>query len=464
MNPPFVKKFDFRGVYGQDITEKDAFYLGHAIQKVLPLAKVLVGWDTRVSSEKLALSFMQSFNNSGVTLSFLQKCPIDYVTTAANAFDFDYSVMFTGSHNPWTWTGLLMHTKGGASVQGALVGKIVEAYTDSLAKPYELPSFILTDFDDFQPTIEETYTNKLTELIPFDTIKPMRVLVDIGDGSGSKSLTLLSHLLPQVTFLRINDRELYDAHTPHTADPSIRENMQQLVDAVRDGSYDCGFAFDSDADRVLGVDEKGDYLNGSVLASAMVQTFVDRKRSLTNVGYAVECGPALYNAIVQANETHAISLTPVPVPVGRSILREMVRTGEVAIAVENVGHFYLEEFFNTDSGTFSLALLLYWMSVHGPLSQLTTQFPDGEREQFALPLDSSQQEHDRQLREGVKAVVQGEQKEIDVDGVRYEFFENGKMVTWCAMRPSGYEKAEKYYFGSLYPETFRQLKEVFHRQ
>ncbi len=64
--PPFVKKFDFRGVYNKDITDKDAFYLGLALEESIPLKKVLLGWDSRASSKNLALNVIKALQNKGI--------------------------------------------------------------------------------------------------------------------------------------------------------------------------------------------------------------------------------------------------------------------------------------------------------------------------------------------------------------------------------------------------------------
>lgn len=459
MQPPFVKKFDFRGIYNQDITDKDAYFIALAVAKTIPLKRVLVGWDTRKSSESLAYNFMEALRGKGIEINFLEKCPIDYVTTAANAFPFDFAVMFTGSHNPWNWTGLLMHTAGGESVQGELVNEIIENYNAVLTVPYVNPEIDLADtaFIDFQPIIEAAYIRKAQELIPFDDIKEMRVLVDVGDGSGSKSLTLLSRYLPQVVFQRINDRELYDEHSAHTADPSNPENMAQLSEELKKADYTCGFAFDSDSDRVLAMDEHGDYINGSLIGSALMETFAKLHTGINIYGYAVECGPSLYNTAIDlkaAGEPIEVK----PVPVGRSLLRHLVRDDSVDIAVENVGHFYIKEFFKTDSGVFSLLVILYWISVFGPLSSLKQKHPDGQRVQFSQPIVDNQEQVLKDLINDLNAGMEGESKYLNIDGHRYEFYREGKLISWYAMRPSGYEKIEKYYFGSLDEKEFAYLQ------
>jgi phosphomannomutase len=464
MQPPFVKKFDFRGIYNKDIKDKDAFYLGFAIQKTLPLKKILIGWDTRVSSMSLAFNFMQSFKDSGVEISYLETCPIDFVTAGTHAFDFDFSVMFTGSHNPWDWSGLLMHTAGGASVDGALVTKIIENYNAALTMPHKEPTINILDYHNFQNDIEHIYKEKISTLIPLDKIKKMKVVVDIGDGSGYGSLDILEKLLPQVTFDRLNDRKVYDADTPHMADPSNIENMAQVIDAVKHNHYDCGFAFDSDADRVLGVDETGEYINGSLIGSAMIEVFSELKSLNKKFGYAVECGPSMYNTVVELNKNGRIELSASPVPVGRSILRGLLREAAVDVAVENVGHFYIKDFFMTDSGAFSIVLLLYWISIYGNVSTLRSKHPDGQRTQFHLPQAENQEEACTTIIQTINPHFEGkENRKIDKDGIRYEFFENGTLQTWYAMRPSGYEKIEKYYFGSLNEEDYTFLKEKLHK-
>ncbi|MGI8419462.1 MAG: hypothetical protein ACR2LN_02350 [Candidatus Levyibacteriota bacterium] len=455
MLPPFVKKFDFRGVYEKDITDKDGFYLGLAVQKSLPLKRILVGWDTRVSSKHLARNFIQAFQGTNIEINYIDICPIDFITAAANSFAFDFSVMFTGSHNPWNWTGLLMHTAGGASVEGELVNKIVAQYNQALSTPYQKPTGSLSDYINFQPIIESIYKKKISALIPLEDIKSMRVCVDLGDGSGYKGLEILEDLLPQVTFHRLNDRKVYNAQTPHTADPSQVENMQQLMQEVREGDYDCGIAFDSDADRALAVDEKGNYINGTLIGSAMMDICTSLRLPIHTFGYAVECGPSLYNT-ARTKE----NIQTMPVPVGRSIMRRLIRENKVDLAVENVGHFYNKAFFMTDSGAFSLVQILYWISTYGKLSTLVTEHPDGQRTQFTIPRADDQAAALEKLTATINQKFAGRvQKKIEVDGIRYEFYEGETLTTWYAWRPSGYEPIEKYYFGSLNQEDYLYLQE-----
>ena len=458
MLPPFVKKFDFRGEYDKDIKNEDSYYLARAIQKVLPLKKVLLGWDTRPSSKNLAFHFINGLKDQEIEISYIDKCPIDYVTAGANAFDFDLSVMFTGSHNPQNWTGLLLHTKGGESVHGDLVTQIVNHFNEVFVQPYTYTDVDLSVFRNFKDSIEETYGNKLKELIPLEQIKPFTVLVDVGDGSGSMSLTLLEKLLPQVKFTRLNDRQLYDTYSPHVADPSVIENMQELIQGIKNNTYSCGFAFDSDADRILAVDEKGDYLNGSVLGSAMIEALVSLNTHDKLFGYAVDCGSSLHNTVTQLNKIYASKYSSEPIPVGRSIMRQMIRDGKIDFAVENVGHFYAKDFFMTDSGVYSLALILYWMSKNGPLSSLLQKNPDGERGQIFAPIAPDtgiQKQIEIALKDHFKQL---EIKQIVVDGIRYEVFDGDVLYSWYAIRKSGYEQVEKYYFGSLDNANYNFLK------
>lgn len=459
MQPAFVKKFDFRGVYNKDIFDKDAFYLGLAIQKTLPLKKVLIGWDTRVSSMSLALNFIYALKDKDVEIYYLESCPIDYVTAGAQAFpDFDFSVMFTGSHNPWDWTGLLMHSTGGASVEGELVTKIITNYNELLSTKYSEPHVNILDYHNFQSDIEAIYKQKIRELIPLDKIQKMNVVIDVGDGSGSKAIDVLDDLLPQITFARLNDRMLYDADTPHQADPSDHENMQQVITQVKQEKYDCGFAFDSDADRVLGVDETGEYINGSLIGSALIDVFESLFSKMKNYGYAVECGPAMFNSVVDLKKSKDADIAAIPIPVGRSILRRFIREGKVDVAVENVGHFYIKDFFMTDSGAFSIVCILYWISIHGSLSSLRTIHPDGQRTQFHLPQVTDQAALLASLVQTINPHFSNhEHTEIRIDGLRHEFFTGEYLTSWYAIRASGYEKIEKYYFGSLNADDYTYL-------
>ncbi|MGE5041291.1 MAG: hypothetical protein ACM3IJ_00115 [Candidatus Levyibacteriota bacterium] len=458
MTPPFVKKYDFRGIYGTDLKNRDAYYLAKALRKVMPVQKVLVGWDTRVSSKRLALDFISGIGD--VTVSYIDFCPIDYITAASYACDFDISIMFTGSHNPWSWTGLLMHTKGGDSVQGELVDKIIAAYYEVEKEPYLREEPDLSRLQNFKEEIEEIVGKRIGELLPLKNITPMEVLVDIGDGSGTTSINLLERLIPQIRFTKINDRRLYDANSPHTADPSIEKNMEQLIEQMHSGFFSCGFAFDSDADRILAVDETGEYLTGSLLGSAHVEVLANLSMPGKNIGYALDCGPSLPNAISQINTGSGKDFSAVPIPVGRSVARQMLRQNGLDLGVENVGHFYYKDFFMTDSGIFSLVVLLYWVSINGKLSAIKTKYPDGFKKNVnTMELDNRVVSELTAYFDYVFKDCQ--KKSFDLDGQRCEFYRENKIFGWYAIRHSGFENLIRFYFGCLDQPVYKMLEERF---
>lgn len=458
--PPFVKKFDFRGEYGKEIKDEDAFYLGLALAKTIPLKKILIGWDTRESSRNLAINFITSLENKNIEISYLECCPIDYVTAASSVFDFDLSIMFTGSHNPWTWTGLLMHTKGGNSIQGKTVEKIVVNYYSSLSEPYLKPELQFSEFKNFYPEIEVVYEERIKSLIPTSEINELEVLIDIGDGSGTKSLDLLGTILPQVKFTKMNTRSTYDNSSPHTADPSEIKNMNQLISAVKNGKYSLGAAFDSDADRMLAVDENGEYLNGSYLGSVHIESLTQLNTTDHEFGYAVDCGPSVVNCVTEINRKQNKNIVIKPIPIGRSLVRQLLREKKLDFGIENVGHFYSKDFFMTDSGVFSLAIILYWISKNGPLSTLLTKYPDGFRGQVFIPILNG--EKINKLIEDINSNIGiANPKKIENDGIRYEFYENDFLNCWYTIRKSGYEEITKCYFGALDESKFNFLKEKF---
>ncbi len=456
--PPFVKKFDFRGIYGEDLKDEDAYYLALALKIVYNPKKILLGWDTRASSKTLALNFMQALINTDIEISYLDRVPIDFVTASARAFTFDLSIMFTGSHNPWNWTGLLMHKKGGASIEGDIVNDIVTEYHNAKRASYIKPAIDLRHYQNFELDIERVYRERLKKLLPLNEFLPKKVLVDLGDGP-TKALDILIELLPQATFDKINSRGVYDENTPHTADPAKVENVEQARGEVLAKKYDCAFIFDSDGDRTLALDEKGAYINGSTFASGIVPTANVLGMSTQNVGYAVECGPALYNTLVDINKTAVKKINIEPIPVGRSRVRSRLFDGKIDIGVENVGHFYIKDFFMTDSAVFAMALMLFWMTQNGPLSKLPERHPDGKRAQESRPRIDEGHAEENIEKEFTKSFANT--KKITVDGVRLEDFKDEYMNSWYAMRHSGYEPIDKYYFGALNEEDYKSLEDIF---
>lgn len=455
-NPPFVKKFDFRGVYNKDIFDKDSFYVTLSLCELFKPKKVLLGWDTRVSSKNLATAAIEALQNKGVEIYYLDNVPIDYVTAAAFASDFDFSIMFTGSHNTWDWSGMLIHEKGGKSLSSQNVESVVREYNKLLNSiPYTFNEIHLENYKNFEQEIENIYSEKIKSLIPLAEIKPQTILVDIGDGSGSTSLSLLEKLLPQIKVTRICDRKLYDGNSMHTADPSELKNMEHIMLEMKNKNFDSGFVFDSDGDRVLAVDEKLNYLNGSVLASGLIQAFSMLSLPDNKVGYAVECGPSFYNTVVDLNKTAKDPISIQPIPVGRSLVRGMVFDSKIDFGFENVGHFYIKDFFMTDSAVFVMCCILYWTSVNGKLSKLLEKHPDGLRLQGSQKVTSDLEVQNQKIEKEIfQKYEDREIKKIGVDGTRLELFENEYMSAWITFRRSGYEHLEKYYCGALHKNDF----------
>jgi len=455
MNPPFVKKFDFRGVYGKDILNSDAFYLAQAIYKVFSLKKILLAWDTRESSRNLAMNFIQSLSGKNIEIHYMEKCSIDYLTVGANIFNYDVSIMFTGSHNPWTWSGLLIHENGGRSISNELVIKLIKNFNAIEKNPYKEEKINLSDYKNVTEAIEQKLTEKIQSLFPISHIKPFSLLVDTGDGSGSRSLSLLEKLIPQIKITSLHTRNVYDGKSPHIADPSEISNVSDVLEEMQKKSYDAAFIFDSDADRVLATDENGNYVNGSILGSVHFETFQALKIPVQNIGYAVDCAVSIPNTVrgVSTNmEAHAI-------PVGRSLVRNKLQEN-LDIGIENVGHFYTKSFFMTDSAFFSMFVILYWMSEYGKLSQVFTMYPDGEREQIFLDVLSEEKTNSlcKKINEHFETL---RMNKITVDGIRFEFFQEEKLITWYTIRNSGYEKITKCYYGSLDNNDFTILDNIF---
>ena len=169
-NPAFVKKFDFRGVYGVDIKNEDAYYLSQAILKTFSPKKILLAWDTREGSKNLAMHFMKGLENQDVEIFYMEKVSIDYLTAGSFSSDYDISIMFTGSHNPWTWSGLLIHEKNGESIKKENVSKIINTYNSLEKVPYEYHNVNLSNFKDVTQDVEEKISTKLMTLIPLSKV------------------------------------------------------------------------------------------------------------------------------------------------------------------------------------------------------------------------------------------------------------------------------------------------------
>lgn len=355
-----VKAYDVRGVVPDDWGPATAEALGAAFAEVVvlpgspdgPLSarpSVVLGRDMRESGPALVDAFAAGLTARGVDVVRIGLCSTDGLYHASGARDVP-GAMFTASHNPAAYNGIKMCRAGarpvGEQTGLAQVRELAETYlAEGLPAPVDDPGTV----SDREMLTE--YARFLRSLVDLSGIRPLKVVVDAGNGmAGLTAPAVLGTAVGQPE-LPLEIVPLYfelDGSFPnHEANPLEPENLRDLQAAVVEHGADLGLAFDGDADRCFVVDENGRPVSPSAITALV---------GLREVGREVGAGRApvvIHNLITSRavpDLLAAAGATPVRTRVGHSFIKAEMAEHNAVFGGEHSAHYYFRDFFFADTG------------------------------------------------------------------------------------------------------------------
>ncbi|KUF19886.1 MULTISPECIES: phosphomannomutase/phosphoglucomutase [Streptomyces] len=360
-----VKAYDVRGVVPDQWDESLAELFGAAFVRVTDATAIVVGHDMRPSSPGLSRAFARGAAALGVDVTEIGLCSTDQLYYASGALDLP-GAMFTASHNPAQYNGIKMCRAGAAPVGQdtglADIRALVERWSEEGAPAPAATAGTLTSRDTLQD-----YAAHLRGLVDLTAIRPLKVVVDAGNGMGGHTVPTVFEGLP-LTLVPMYF-ELDGTFPNHEANPLDPANIVDLQERVRAEGADLGIAFDGDADRCFVVDGDG----GPVSPSAI--TALVAARELAKHGGS---GTVIHNLITSWSVPEVVREnggTPVRTRVGHSFIKEeMAKTGAI-FGGEHSAHYYFRDFWNADTGMLAaLHVLAALGGQEGPLSALVEQY------------------------------------------------------------------------------------------
>ncbi|MGW1613724.1 phosphomannomutase/phosphoglucomutase [Streptomyces sp. NPDC002285] len=360
-----VKAYDVRGVVPDQWDETLAELFGAAFVRVTGASAIVIGHDMRPSSPGLSRAFARGAATQGVDVTEIGLCSTDQLYYASGALNLP-GAMFTASHNPAQYNGIKMCRAGAAPV-GQDTGlteirELVEGWSESGAPEPAAQTGTITQRD----TLED-YSAHLRSLVDLTSIRPLKVVVDAGNGMGGHTVpTVLGGLPLDVVPMYF---ELDGTFPNHEANPLDPANIVDLQKRVREESADLGIAFDGDADRCFVVDERGAPVSPSAITALVAS------RELAKHGGK---GTVIHNLITSWSVPEVVKEnggTPVRTRVGHSFIKaEMATTGAI-FGGEHSAHYYFKDFWNADTGMLAaLHVLAALGGQDGPLSGLVAQY------------------------------------------------------------------------------------------
>ncbi len=359
-----VKAYDVRGVVPDQWDEPLAELFGAAFVQVTGAEAIVTGHDMRPSSPGLSRAFARGAAARGVDVTEIGLCSTDQLYFASGQLGLP-GAMFTASHNPAQYNGIKMCRAGAAPVGQdtglSEIRALVEEWSATGAPAPASRTGTLAQRD----TLSD-YAAHLRSLVDLTSIRPLKVVVDAGNGMGGHTVPTVFEGLP--LDLVPMYFELDGTFPNHEANPLDPKNITDLQARVLAEGADIGLAFDGDADRCFVVDERGEGISPSAITALVAA------RELAKHGG----GTVIHNLITSWSVPEVVREhggTPVRTRVGHSFIKEeMARTGAI-FGGEHSAHYYFKDFWNADTGMLAaLHVLAALGGQQGTLSELVAQY------------------------------------------------------------------------------------------
>jgi phosphomannomutase len=283
--------------------------------------------------------------------------------------------MFTASHNPATYNGIKLSRAGarGISMDTGLSAILARAekYLASGIEEVEEPGF------SSEHDIMGEYASYLRQLVDLSSIRPLKIVIDAANGMGGLTAPSVLGTSANLSKLPLEIVPLYfelDGSFPnHEANPLDPKNLVDLQKAVLQHKADVGLAFDGDADRVFVIDEKGQPVTPSAIATIVSLSEIARAKAKGETNIAVLHNLLTSRAVAEFIE--GAGAKPVRTRVGHSLIKdEMAKTGAI-FGGEHSAHYYFKDFYGADSGMLAAMHVLREFGLQDkPLSEFTARF------------------------------------------------------------------------------------------
>jgi len=358
------KAYDIRGQLGTELDEDIAYRIGRAYAEFLKPKNVVLGGDVRLTSESLKKALGEGIRDAGSDVIDIGMVGTEQVYFATSHLNAGGGIEVTASHNPIDYNGMKPIREGSRPVSsdtGLLdIKAIAEANDFGAVDPDKRGAFE-------KVSILEDYLDHLCGYIKLDAIKPMKLVMNAGNGAAGPVVDALESRFAKlnlpIEIIKIHNEP--DGSFPNgIPNPILHENRASTIDAVIEHQADLGIAWDGDFDRCFLVDEKGQFIEGYYIVGLLAEAFL-----LKNPGSKIVHDPRLtWNTIevVSRNGGEAIQSKT-----GHAFIKERMRLEDAVYGGEMSAHHYFRDFFYCDSGMIPWLLVMELMSSSGkPLSEL----------------------------------------------------------------------------------------------
>jgi len=439
------REYDIRGIVGVDFSPDLVREVGRAYGTALRQApahvgvngqppRVAVGSDNRPSSPELAAAMVEGLRSAGVTALLLGTVPTPVAYWSESALDTDGVIQITGSHNPPEWNGIKL-TLGGRPFYGEDI--------QGLRRRIEEGDYFTGSGEERAEPVLDRYVDDLAGRI--ELVRPVRAVVDCGNGVGAVvAVRLLERIGVQVTPLFCESDGTFPNHHP---DPTVDENLEDLIRTVRETGSEVGIAFDGDADRIGVVDDRGRIVRGDILLLLFGLDLIARRGPGHLLIHDVKCSQLVSDLYEEAGGRSLMWKT------GHSLIKEKMRETGALLGGELSGHIcFADEFIGSDDALYAACRLVRMIAeLPGSFSEHVAGIPA-----FAstpeIRIEVTEESKTRIVRDAVE-YFRSRHDVVDVDGVRILFGDG-----WGLLRSSNTQPVIVARFEARTPERLTEIQ------
>jgi phosphomannomutase len=354
------KAYDIRGVVPDELNEQIAEAVGAAFVRVTGATAIVTSHDMRASSIPLSAAFARGATAQGADVIEAGLGSTDMLYYASGNLDIP-GAMFTASHNPARYNGIKL-CRAGAKPVGRDTGLTeIRELVDQGVPAHDGPAGTVSQRD-----LLSGYAEHLKTLVDLSGIRPLKVVVDAGNGMGGHTVPVVFEGLP-IDLVPLFF-ELDGTFPNHEANPIEPENIRDLRAAVREHDADIGLAFDGDADRCFVVDERGEPVAPSTVTALVAVRELDKHGP----------GRIVHNLITSRAVPEIVREhggEPIRTRVGHSFIKQTMAETGAMFGGEHSGHYYFRDFWFADSGMLAAMNVLAALGGQDrPLSELLGEF------------------------------------------------------------------------------------------
>jgi len=397
------KAYDVRGLYGSEMDESTALALGRGFARVLARLRgkqpdelrIGLGRDMRLTAPAMAARLREGLVAEGATVLDAGMVATEVLYHLVGSRDLDGGAMVTASHNPKAYTGVKLVREGALALSGdAGIGDVRREIEAGLGATPGGGSFEEVD-------VWDEYREHALSLIDPATIKPLKVVVDGGNGMAGPMAG------PILRRLGLDLEEMYfepDGEFPgHEPNPLLEENRRLIIERVRSSGADLGIAWDGDADRCFFIDGEGSFCDGDFVCALLARA------ALVKDPGSSRAVPDLVAAEGGRSELSRV---------GHAFFKERMREEDAVFGGEVSGHYYFRDFWCADSGTIPALLILELLSVDGrSLAELIAEF----RSRYFISGEINSEVDDQEAKMEEIAALHSDAEITRLDGISVDY-------------------------------------------